>query len=80
MTGCTAAMGWWGVLLLLTLVAIVTVAVLGGTWLVRQPSSHAHRTGLMDHDPARDRLRERYASGEIDDEEYERRLAGLTWK
>lgn len=27
---------------------------------------------------ARDRLRERYAAGEIDDEEYERRLATLT--
>jgi putative membrane protein len=73
-------MGLWGIPLLLVVVAILTVAALGATWLARRPSGDARRTGLMDHDPARDRLRERYARGEIDDEEYERRLAGLTWK
>ncbi|OZM76550.1 hypothetical protein CFP66_40300 [Pseudonocardia sp. MH-G8] len=73
-------MGWWGALSFLAVVAILTVAVLGGIWLLRRSSAHAARTELMDSDPARDRLRERYASGEIDDEEYERRLAGLTWR
>jgi uncharacterized membrane protein len=79
-TGCTAAMGWWGALLFLAVVAILTVAILGGLWLLRRTSGQDDRTVLMDSDPARDRLRERYASGEIDDEEYERRLTGLTWK
>ncbi len=30
-------------------------------------------------DAAQSRLRERYAAGEIDDEEYERRLSALTY-
>jgi putative membrane protein len=78
-TGCTAALGWWAVPLLLTVVTILTVAFLGGMWLLRQPSEDTHWTAT-DGDPARDRLRQRYANGEIDDEEYERRLTGLTWR
>lgn len=62
--------------MVLTLVAVVVVAVLGSVWLVRRL-----RAGGADTESVRGalhRLRQRYAASEIDDEEYQRRLAALT--
>lgn len=70
--------GWWGMsgwgvgmmvvgLLWLLLLLAVPLGLL--YWLVS--------TGSAGDDPALRRLRERYASGEIDEEEYERRLRRL---
>ncbi len=73
-----AGMGLWGLLVILTLLAVLGLAVLGSIWLYRRLRAQQNNTGTLDTDPARTSLRERYAAGEIDDEEYERRLSGLT--
>lgn len=77
-----AGMGLWMLLLVVTLLAILVLAVLGSIWVFRHL-----RQGGTDHDSvpgdgndARELLRRRYAAGEIDDEEYERRLAALNWR
>lgn len=70
--------GLWGVLLIIALLAVL---VLGGAWLfrsLRQTDSDFAVSG--GGDPARDMLRRRYAAGEIDEEEFERRLSALTWR
>jgi len=69
--------GWWllGVALIALFWGLVIAAlVLGIRWLVR-----ADRRGRYDSgDPALDELRARYARGEIDEEEFERRRRFLT--
>ncbi len=81
MCGTMAGMGLWGLLVIVTLLAVLVLAVLGGVWLYRRMRAEQHNAGTVDTDSARTRLRERYAAGEIDDEEYERRLSGLsTWR
>ncbi len=77
--GMMAAMGIWALLLIVTLLAVLVVSVLGSVWLVRRlrqdvGGSPVSRNG----DSAHDTLRRRYAAGEIDDEEYERRLSALS--
>lgn len=74
-------MGLWGLLLIVALLAVLVVAILGSVWLFRQlrPDAAA-ATVPADSDGPRDLLRRRYAVGEIDDEEYERRLSALTWR
>lgn len=81
----TGAAGWWGLTMMLLMLVGVVLAVLGGVWLFRQVTgAHTRRAEPLTHggsavqDPAHRRLRERYAAGEIDDEEYERRLSALT--
>lgn len=64
--------------MVLTLVAVVVVAVLGSVWLVRRLRAGGADTESVGGDGALHRLRQRYAAGEIDDEEYQRRLAALT--
>ena len=77
-----AGMGLWGLLLVVTLLAVLVLAVLGSVWLFR----HLRQGGgdndsvPSDADKARELLRRRYAAGEIDDEEYERRLTALNWR
>jgi putative membrane protein len=78
MGGMTAAWVIWAILVILTLLAVLVVAVLASVWLVRklregEPGPVA--TGIGES--AYEALRRRYATGEIDDEEYERRLAVL---
>jgi len=73
-------MGLGGLLGLLIVVALVASAVLGGVWLARRGRTTDGGTRAAHGDPARDRLRQRYAEGEVDEEEFERRLAALTWK
>jgi putative membrane protein len=81
MDGMMAGMGLWIVLVILTLLAILVLAILGSVWLVRSlQSGRTTRAGVADDEAARDLLRRRYAAGEIDDEEFERRLAALTWR
>jgi uncharacterized membrane protein len=85
----------FGLLLALAMLAVLAVVVVGGVRLYhRLAAPRPHRTALPhtallhtalsrtatpSGDPALIRLRERYAAGEIDDEEYERRLSALTY-
>lgn len=75
---CTAGMGnmmswmvFWG----LVGVAVLALAVLGMVWFVRrmdgQGSDRSHP------ETAEEILRRRYAAGELDEDEYLRRRAGL---
>lgn len=75
--GMTAGMGLWMVLFLVTVLALLVLAAVGTVSVYRRfrPRQGDVAAG---GDTARDRLRERYAAGEIDDEEYERRLSTLT--
>jgi len=76
MDGMMAGMGLWELLAVVTVLAMLVLAVLGSVWLVRQlrrPERGSPPTG----DTARDLLRRRYAAGELDDDEYERRLSAL---
>ncbi len=77
-----AGMGLWMLLLVVTLLTILVLAVLGSIWLFRHLRQSGPNRGSVpsDDDNARELLRRRYAAGEIDDEEYERRLAALTWR
>jgi putative membrane protein len=67
--GLVVGMLLWGLVGLALLVFIVVATI----WLIRQmlAGSPSRR------DPAEDQLRRRYASGEIDQEEYRRRIADL---
>lgn len=81
MDGMMAGMSAWGLLVLLTVIALLVLAVLGSAWLYRQLPGRRADPVDNDRDIARDRLRERFAAGEIDDEEFERRLTALThWR
>lgn len=81
MDGMMVGMGLWALLLLVVLVAVLVLAILGSVWLFRQLRwGGPDRRGVPGDGTARDLLRRRYAAGEIDDEEYERRLAALTWR
>jgi len=83
-----AGMGLGGLTGFLTLIAVVALAALGGVWLARRGratgnatnSANGGDTHAVRGDAARDRLRQRYAEGELDEEEFERRLAALTWR
>ncbi len=86
MFGTNGVMGSWGVLMMVLMLAGTILAVLGGIWLYRHlahpDTGRTHPTALPAGgptalDPAHQRLRQRYAAGDIDDEEYERRLSAL---
>ena len=84
MDGMMAGMGLWGLLMLLAVISVLALAVLGSVWLYRQlrgpQVGGAVRAGDED-DSALRRLRERFAAGEIDEQEFERRLSALThWR
>lgn len=78
--GMMAAMGIWAVVLIATVVAVLVAAVLASIWLVRR--LRHDRTTLRDgadaDADAEDILRRRYAAGEIDDDEYQRRRSLLS--
>lgn len=77
--GMMAAMGIWVLLLIATLLAVLVFSVLGSIWLVRRLRQGVGGSPLsQDRDSALDTLRRRYASGEIDDDEYKRRLSALS--
>jgi putative membrane protein len=76
--GMTAGMGLWMVLFLVTVVALLVLAAVGTVSVYRRLRTRQGDVTAGGGDNARNRLRERYAAGEIDDEEYERRLSTLT--
>lgn len=77
--GMMAAMGIWAVVLIATVLAVLVAAVLASIWLVRQlRHDRADRTVLRDGADAADILQRRYAAGEIDDDEYQRRRSTLS--
>ena len=59
---------WW----LLGLALIVLVV-----WLVARVGGSSHENETARHESPEETLKRRYASGEIDSEEYERRLRDL---
>jgi uncharacterized membrane protein len=82
------ASGSFGLLGFLMMLGVVVAVVLGGLWLYRRLEVGPRQRRTLDSprhtsspsgDPALTRLRERYAAGDIDDEEYERRLSALTY-
>lgn len=78
MGGMWGAMGIWAFLAILTLLAILVAAVLGGIWLLRRLREDDCSPMASDvEESAHEVLRRRYASGELDENEYERRLAML---
>lgn len=64
------------VLFLVTVVALLVLSALGAVSVYRRLRTRQGDVAVGGA-TARDRLRERYVAGEIDDEEYERRLATL---
>jgi putative membrane protein len=66
---------WWGVGMMLVMMlfwfAFIVAIVAGIVWLMRQGTSNGTGGGVR-RDRANDILRERYARGEIDREEFER--------
>lgn len=72
--------GWGGwalmvITMVLVLAAILTVVVLAIRYLTRNSTSSPPRYSLFGR--AEDVLAERYAQGELDDDEYRRRLSVL---
>ena len=69
-----AGWGAWflmGIVMVVFWVTIIALAV----WLIRSSGSHLHTTGVPN---PMEIARERYARGEISDEEFERIKRGLT--
>lgn len=84
MDGMMTGMGGWGLVMFLAMVSLLVLAVLGGVsvyrWLRGPRADGIARPGGAD-DPALRRLRERFAAGEIDEQEFETRLSALThWR
>jgi putative membrane protein len=71
--GMGGGMMMWMVLWALVGLALLALAVAGVVWLVRHS---APETGRQP-ESAEEILKRRYAAGEIDEEEFERRRAGL---
>lgn len=76
--GMMAAMGIGAFVLLAAVLAALVAAVLRSVWLVRTLRAEGRHSDPTRHgaDPS-DVLRSRYASGEIDEDEYHRRLSTL---
>ncbi len=69
--------GWWILMAVLTVVfwaVVITVVVLAIRYVATDRGRSAAPTSAP---PAEDLLAERYARGEVDDDEYRRRLALL---
>jgi putative membrane protein len=78
MGGMMGVMGIWAFLAILTLLAVLVVAVLASIWLFRRLREDGNSAmSLGSGETAYEVLQRRYAAGEIDDNEYERRLAVL---
>ncbi len=77
--GMMAAMGIWAFVVIATVAAVLVAAVLGSVWLVRRLRSDGGNPAVIrDGADAAETLRQRYAAGEIDDDEYERRRSTLS--
>lgn len=75
MDGMMAGMGLWMALVALILIAVLVLAVLSSVWLLRRLRNGDDRAP---RETPQELLRRRYAAGEIDDAEFERRLSALT--
>jgi putative membrane protein len=74
-------MDLWLILWVVVGVAIVVLAAAGTVWVARELGwrSRAHRERAeVPEDAPRAILRRRYAAGDIDEDEYLRRLSGLS--
>ena len=81
MGGMMAGMGLWMILWALVGVVILVLAVAGAVWTARQLSQRARgdrERAELPGDGPQEILRHRYAAGEIDEDEYLRRLSGLS--
>lgn len=75
--GMMGAMGIWMLLVVATVLAVLVAAVLAGVWFVRNLKQDGRSGASRGGDSPHEALRRRYAAGEVDDDEYERRLAAL---
>lgn len=69
---------WMGFLGVLVQLLILVALALGIVWLVRRSSGDPERPAGGGNDPALGALRERFARGEIDEEEFRVRRRTLT--
>jgi putative membrane protein len=76
--GMMGAMGIGAVLVILTLLAVLVAAVLASIWLARNLRQHRSEPVSSEAESADQALRRRYAAGEIDDDEYQRRRSTLS--
>lgn len=77
--GNMMGMGAWMVLWLLVGLALLGLAVAGIVWLVRRAGSGSGAShSTWQRESPEDVLRRRYAAGEIDEEEFARRMSVLT--
>jgi putative membrane protein len=74
--GSGAFMMGWMVLWGLVALALLALSVAGTVWLIRSAISGDTRTAVG-RPPAEELLRSRYAAGEIDEDEFRRRLSSL---
>lgn len=72
----TSAMGLWMLLSVVVVLAALGVLIAAGVWLVRRVGMTGPGPADLSLDPTRI-LKRRYAAGEIDENEYERRLTRL---
>lgn len=66
------------ILILLFVIAVIAVVVLGVILLVRASATRASEARAAVADNPREILKRRYAAGEIDEDEYLRRMSGLS--
>ncbi|CAN5830869.1 hypothetical protein BH24ACT8_BH24ACT8_04940 [soil metagenome] len=77
MGGGMGGMGLWMLFWALVGLTVLVLAVVGITWLLRRTDSP--RPGHPVHgETPEELLRRRYAAGEIDEDEYQRRRSGLS--
>lgn len=77
MGGMNGMMGGFGILGILIWIAIIALIVWAVVRLTRSRTGNGGGASEERPDPAEETLRQRYARGEIGDEEYERSLSTL---
>lgn len=74
MNGMGAGMMATGMIMMLV---VLGIAIAGAVWLVRALGDRRHRPVEPRFDEPREILQRRYAAGDIDEEEYFRRISGI---
>ncbi len=74
--GMMGGMGVWMLLWVLVGIAVLALVVVGILWLVRR-TDNPRPAPPSGEEPPEDLLRRQYAAGEIEEDEYLRRHAGL---
>lgn len=75
--GMMGGMGLWMLLWALVGLAVLVLAVVGVIWLVRHTDT-PRPVLVTGRETPEELLRRRYAAGEVDEDEYERRRSGLS--